>query len=116
MASTGQLADLDGETADVLRAMSHPVRLEILRMTSRQELPAGRLGEHLGLGQAQTSQHLRVLRDSGLVTVRRDGNRRLYRVNFELARRVRQTLDAIWAPAVDALKHAAEERHRREQP
>ena len=72
------------------------------------ELPAGDLAASLGVAQPAASQHLRVLRDADLVTVRVDGNRRLYRVNFEQIGRVRDYLNELWAPSLDALKASAE--------
>jgi DNA-binding transcriptional ArsR family regulator len=98
--------------AAALRVLSHPVRLEILRLVSSEELPVGEVAERAGLGQAVTSQHLRVLRDGDLVTVRREGNRRLYRLDFAKAAQLRNYLDALWAPGLEALKRSAERRHR----
>jgi DNA-binding transcriptional ArsR family regulator len=54
------------------------------------------------------SQHLRVLRDAGLVDVRVDGPRRLYRANADGIARLRAELDAFWRPSLRALKRTAE--------
>ena len=96
-----------------MKALGHPARLEIVRLTSEEEAPVGELAERLGLPQAVTSQHLKVLRDSDLVMVRKDGNRRLYRVNFERAAQIRDFLDGIWAEGIQELKRAAEDQHRK---
>jgi DNA-binding transcriptional ArsR family regulator len=73
-----------------------------------RELPVGELAEHVGLSQPAASQHLKVLRDAGLVRGRVDGRRRLYQVDAEGLERLRRELDAYWGPALAALKDAAE--------
>jgi DNA-binding transcriptional ArsR family regulator len=93
-------------------ALAHPVRRELLRLCTGRERSAGELGERLKLRQPATSQHLRVLRDAGLVTVRADGNRRLYRVDFERLAEIRAALDQLWGSRLPALKRAAEARAR----
>jgi DNA-binding transcriptional ArsR family regulator len=60
------------------------------------------------IGQPAASQHLRVLREAGLVQGRVDGRRRLYRVDIKGLERLRRELDAYWGPALAALKKAAE--------
>lgn len=64
--------------------------------------------ERTGLSQPAASQHLKILRDAGLVRGRVDGRRRLYRVDIEGLQRLRRGLDAYWEPALNALKDAAE--------
>jgi uncharacterized protein YndB with AHSA1/START domain len=60
------------------------------------------------VSQPAASQHLKVLRDAGLVRGRVEGRRRLYRVDGEGLERLRRELDAYWGPALAALKDAAE--------
>jgi DNA-binding transcriptional ArsR family regulator len=91
-----------------IEAISHPGRRAILRLVSDRELPVGELAERTGLSQPAASQHLKVLRDAGLVRGRVDGRRRLYRVDHEGLQRLRRELDALWGPALQALKDAAE--------
>ena len=95
---------LDG----ALLALSHPARRELVRLCVADERSAGELGELVKLRQPTTSQHLRMLRDAGLLVVRRDGNRRLYRVDFARLARVRDALDELWAARLPELKRAAE--------
>ncbi len=68
----------------VLTALAEPVRRRLLEHLAGTERAAGELvavaGEEFGISQPATSQHLRVLREAGVVTVRADGPRRLYRV------------------------------------
>ncbi|HEX6332043.1 MAG TPA: metalloregulator ArsR/SmtB family transcription factor [Actinomycetota bacterium] len=94
---------------DVLEAIAHPGRRAMLRVVIDREVPAGELATLTGLTQPAASQHLRVLRDAGLVDVRVDGPRRLYRANVEGLARLRAELDAFWRPGLDALRRAAED-------
>jgi DNA-binding transcriptional ArsR family regulator len=89
-------------------AIAHPGRRAMLRLVLDRELPVSELAERLGLSQPATSQHLKILRDAGLVRGRVDGRRRLYRVDLEGLERLRRELDAYWGPALTALKEAAE--------
>ena len=91
-----------------LEAISHPGRRAMLRLVLDRELPVGELAERVGLSQPAASQHLKVLRDAGLVRGRVDGRRRLYRVDPSALEQLRRDLDAYWAPALAALKEAAE--------
>jgi DNA-binding transcriptional ArsR family regulator len=89
-------------------AISHPDRRAMLRLVVDRELPVGELAQRIGVSQPAASQHLKVLRDAGLVRGRVDGRRRLYRVDPEGLRRLRRELDALWEPALLALKDAPE--------
>jgi len=91
-----------------IEAISHPGRRAMLRLVLDQELPVGELAERLGVSQPAASQHLKVLREAGLVRGRVDGRRRLYQVDFEGLARLRRELDDLWGPARLALKTAAE--------
>ncbi len=89
-------------------AISHPGRRAILRLVLDRELPVSELADRAGLSQPAASQHLKVLREAGLVRGRVDAQRRLYRVDTEGLERLRAELDAFWGPALAALKEAAE--------
>jgi DNA-binding transcriptional ArsR family regulator len=97
-------------------ALAHPARRELVRLCSAGERSAGELGELVRLRQPTTSQHLRMLRDAGLLVVRRDGNRRMYRVDFERLGQVQNALDALWGSRLPQLKRAAEARARGRRP
>lgn len=64
--------------AETMSALAEPHRLRMVELLRTGPQSAGDLGAAAGLGQPQTSKHLRVLRDAGLVTVTPDGQRRLY--------------------------------------
>lgn len=64
-----------------LQALSEPHRMAILSMLADGERPAGDFVDALPIAQPTVSKHLSVLREAGLVTVRRDAQRRLYSLN-----------------------------------
>ena len=93
---------------DPVDAIAHPGRRAMLRLVLDGERPVSELAEAVGLSQPAASQHLKVLRDAGLVTVRAAGPRRLYLADPDGIDRLRRELDAFWPPALDALRRAAE--------
>ncbi len=92
-----------------LRAIAEPTRREILRLVQDSELPAGQIASRFDVTRPAISQHLRVLSDAGLVTVRRDGTRLFYRARPEGLEELRQYLDSFWAQGLQRLKQAAEQ-------
>jgi DNA-binding transcriptional ArsR family regulator len=85
---------LDAEAA--LRALAHPGRRRVLQLVSGTARPSGELAERCGWTRPATSQHLKVLRDAGLIEVRKQGNRRLYRAREERLAQLRAFLDEFW--------------------
>lgn len=94
----------------LLQVLSAPRRRELLRLTWDREVAAGDLHRAFddGVTFGAISQHLRVLADAGLVAVRRDGRRRLYRARPDALGELRAYLEASWATALDRLKLRAE--------
>jgi DNA-binding transcriptional ArsR family regulator len=70
-------------TTDAFNAVAEPRRRQILDLLAAGELPVNDLVARLGIAQPLVSKHLRVLREVGLVDVRGDGRRRLYRLRSE---------------------------------
>ena len=97
----------------VLRALADPHRREILRLVRRAELPAGKIAAQFPLTQQAVSQHIGVLKQAGLLSERRDGARRLYRLRHEALEPVRQLLAEFWPEALGRLKIAVEAAHPR---
>ena len=94
---------------DALRAVADPTRRAILRLVRDGELAAGEIATHFpSMSRPAVSQHLRVLADSGLVEVRPDGNRRMYRWRREGLRDAVLFLDEMWSDRLARLKTAAE--------
>jgi DNA-binding transcriptional ArsR family regulator len=97
----------------VVRALAEPHRREILRLVSDRELPAGRIASHFEVSGPAVSQHLRVLREAGLVTERREGTRRLYRARPEGLVELRAYLESFWDERLAILKQEAEKEGRK---
>ena len=84
----------------------------MLRLVWNEERASTELADAAGLSKSAASQHLKALRDAGLVTVRIDANRRLYRADLTRVAEVAAFLDAFWAAPLERLKTAAEARQR----
>lgn len=98
---------------DALQAIGHPGRRAMLRRAWDAERTSGELAEAAGLSQSAASQHLKLLRDQGLVHVRVDANRRLYRVDVERLAELRAHLDEFWGDRLEVLKSDVEQAPRR---
>ncbi len=99
----------------VLDAVAEPRRREILQLVRDDELPAGAIAAHFAdVSRPAVSQHLRVLRDAGLLTERRQGTRRLYRTRPEGLGELRAFLEEFWIDRLDVLKVEAEREQRRQ--
>ncbi len=72
------------ECVPALKALSEETRLRILRAVSREACEVGEIAQRLGISPYNTSKHLRVLRDAGLLRVERDGKRRLYSLSDDV--------------------------------
>src|SRR3954451_15218772 len=92
---------------DVLEALAEPRRRRILDALRQGESSVGVLVDELCSSQPLMSKHLRVLREAGLVDVRVDGQRRLYRLRLEPLREIDEWLTpyrAAWRHRLDALE------------
>ncbi len=100
-------------TADVFNAIAEPRRREIVDILGRERAQAvGELVERLRLGQPAVSKHLGVLRKVGLVSVTRQGRRRLYQLNAQALKPVHDWVkeyERFWARHLDRIKVRAEE-------
>ena len=94
-------------TTDAFGAIADPHRRALLGELARSERAVGSLVETTGLSQPSVSKHLRVLSKNGLVQVRTDGRRRLYRLQPEALTPVRSWLDEVerlWKQRFDNLE------------
>ena len=99
----------DQSMDDALRAVADPTRRAIVRLVRDGELPAGEIAAHFPtMSRPAVSQHLRVLVDAGLVSVRPDGNRRLYRWRRDGLRDAAEFVEEMWSERLARLKVAAE--------
>jgi DNA-binding transcriptional ArsR family regulator len=94
------------ETA--LRALSDPGRRRILTLVRDEEHSAGEIAAQFTVSWPAVSQHLRVLKEAGLVTERREGTKRLYRARPEGLDDVRAFLDEFWDNKLERLKREVE--------
>jgi DNA-binding transcriptional ArsR family regulator len=98
-------------TSDAFNAVAEPRRRQILNYLAVQERPVGDIVASLGLEQPSVSKHLRVLRDVGLVHVRRDGRRMFYRTDAEAIRPLHEwtsTFERYWRHQLNRVKERAE--------
>jgi DNA-binding transcriptional ArsR family regulator len=98
-------------TSDAFNAIAEPRRRDILNYLSTRERPVGDIVAALGLAQPSVSKHLRVLRDVGLVDVRRDGRQMFYRTNAEGIRPLHEwtgRFERYWRHQLNRIKERAE--------
>lgn len=96
-----------------LQVLGEPSRLAILELLQDGERPVGDLVDQLGLTQPAVSKHLRVLRDAGLVDVRPDAQRRLYRIRPEPLAELDEWLAGyrqLWNAQLDRLEEHLNQR------
>ena len=98
-------------TSDAFNAVAEPRRRQILHFLAHDERQVGDIVEALGLDQPSVSKHLGVLREVGLVKVRRNGRHRLYRTNAEAIRPLHEwtkTFERYWSHQLLRVKERAE--------
>src|ERR1700686_2014148 len=89
-------AEADEALARLAKAIGHPARIRILRMLSRKEARAcSQIVDELPLAQSTVSEHLRILREAGLVRSSQDGPRVGYCINFDGLRRLKALVAII---------------------
>jgi DNA-binding transcriptional ArsR family regulator len=97
----------------VFEALAQPKRREILRLLAHRELSAMQVASHFAVTQPAISQHLRILKEVGLVNERRVGTKRLLSVRPEGLVELNDFLAEILPAGLDRLKAAAEREERR---
>ena len=91
-----------------LQALGDPTRREIFERVAARPTSVGELAAGLPISQPAVSQHLRVLREAGLVAAERDGRRRMYRARPQGLAPLRDYLERMWTDVLDAYARAAE--------
>ncbi|MBV7506627.1 metalloregulator ArsR/SmtB family transcription factor [Bacillus sp. sid0103] len=97
----------------VLHALAEPRRRDILYLVRDGELTSSAIASHFDISAPAVSQHLKVLEQSGLVVVRRDGTKRYYGIRRDGFSELKQYIDRFWDDSLLRLKEAAEEEERR---
>jgi DNA-binding transcriptional ArsR family regulator len=98
---------------EIFEAIAQPKRREILRLLAGGELSAGEVAARFEVTQPAISQHLKVLKEAGLVSDRRDAQRRLYSVRAEGLADLHGFLAEVLPAGLQRLKRAAEAEQRR---
>jgi DNA-binding transcriptional ArsR family regulator len=94
---------------DPLTALADPTRRSIFERLADRPLPVGELARELPVSRPAVSQHLKVLKDAGLVIDRPDGTRRIYQLDPAGVGALRAYLDRFWNQSLAAFKVAAEQ-------
>src|SRR5919201_4461024 len=94
--------------AGAMEALGDPTRRGIFERLREGPLAVGEIAQGLPVSRPAVSQHLRVLKKAGLVTERKDGTRRLYRVDPNGVAAIRDYFDQFWTEALAAYEAAAE--------
>ena len=92
-------------------ALGDPTRRAIFEQLRRGPRAVGEIAGELPVSRPAVSQHLRVLKEAGLVTERRDGTRRLYRLDPDGLGELRDYFDQFWDAALADFKATAERRN-----
>jgi DNA-binding transcriptional ArsR family regulator len=98
---------------EVFEAIAQPKRREILRLLAAGELSAGEVASRFAVTQPAISQHLKVLKEAGLISERRDAQRRLFSVRPEGLADLHSFLAEVLPASLERLKRAAEQEERR---
>ena len=99
---------MDTNGVEGLGLLGDPTRRAIFELLARHPTTVGELAKQLPITRSAVSQHLRVLKDGGLVVSQAQGTRRLYRLNPDGVTALRAYLDRVWAEALTAFGKAAQ--------
>ena len=105
----------DNLAVDAFSALGDPTRRVIFQRLAVQPSAVGDLAAGLPVSRPAVSQHLRVLKDAGLVTDSADGARRIYRLDPRGIAAMRDWLDSQWDASLDAFKTFADAMTREEE-
>ena len=94
---------------NALEALADPTRRRVFERLRAGPSPVGRLAIGLPVSRPAVSQHLKVLKEAGLVNEEQDGTRRIYRIDPQGLGALRAWLDQFWDGALDAFKAEAEQ-------
>ena len=96
-----------------IQALGDPTRRSIFERLRTGPRAVGELARELPVSRPAVSQHLRVLKEAGLVTEQRNGTRRIYGVDAASVAELRDYFDGFWSDALESFKRAAEQDERR---
>lgn len=100
----------------VIEALGDGTRRAVLERLQSGPRSVGEIAESLPVSRPAVSQHLRVLKEAGLVTDRQAGVRRIYQLAPDGLAELRRYIETFWEAALAGLKSTAEQEQRRERP
>lgn len=100
---------MTNQTSEAFAALADATRRDIFERLTRRPLSVGELADVVPVSRPAVSQHLKVLKDAGLVTVRSEGTRNVYAVDPKGIEALRKYLDRFWSKALDAFKQFVEQ-------
>jgi DNA-binding transcriptional ArsR family regulator len=98
-----------------LQALGDPTRRAVLEQLRDGPRAVGEIAAQLPVSRPAVSQHLRILKEAGLVTERQNGTRHLYRVDPDGLAELREYLEGFWEEALASFKAAAEKEEGRKK-
>ena len=93
-----------------MRALGDPTRRAIFELLADGPRPVGEIAKHLPVTRPAVSQHLKVLKEAGLVIDRANGTRRIYQMDPEGVAALRAYFDRFWNQALASFKQAVDQR------
>lgn len=96
---------------DVFQAIADPTRREVLRLLTKEELPISQITAHFPMSRTAIAKHLHVLTEAKLVSGRKEGRERLYRLQPEPLEELQKWLsyyEQFWTNKLSMLKHLVE--------
>jgi DNA-binding transcriptional ArsR family regulator len=109
-----QLTDVPTTHEALLDALGDPTRRSIVERLAERPRAVGELADELPISRPAVSQHLKVLKDAGLVSERAAGTRRIYRLNPAAVQALRDQLDTLWKKALTGFTEIAEQPNQEE--
>lgn len=110
------MANVQRAHADAFAALGDPTRRLIFEQLAQRPSAVGKLAAGLPVSRPAVSQHLRVLKEAGLVTETQDGARRIYRLDPRGIAAMRETLDAYWSAALAAFEQFVADEEEESDP
>jgi len=97
-------------SADPFRAVADPTRRAVLEYLLGKPHNVNELSDHFDVSRPAISKHLRILKDARVVREKRDGRNRIYELNPDGLKALRDYFDQFWGEALESFKRAAEKR------
>ncbi|GEM_PF-940158 len=92
----------------IFKTLADSHRMKMVKLLGQKESTVTEIKQHLGLSQSATSQHLKLLNDAGLVTIRKYGNFRIYSLRRTVLQEAMNYFDQLWDNDLEQLKNNLE--------